>query len=115
MKTHSWRDRYNALPAARREKIEARVEETMREADLATLRSKLARMTQIQVAALLGVTQSSVSQLEGQTDVLLSSLAEYVRALGGELELVAHFGRRGDVRITQFDEVEEQLRGRVPA
>ncbi len=114
MKTHSWRDRYKALPAARRKKIAGRVEETMREADLATLRSKLAGMTQLQVGEVLGVTQSTISQLEGQTDVLLSSLAEYVRALGGELELIAHFGRRGDVRITQFDEVEEQLRDRAP-
>jgi hypothetical protein len=34
--------------------------------------------------------------------VLLSKLAAYVRALGGELELIARFPD-ADVRITQFD------------
>lgn len=43
--------------------------------------------TQIAVAAKLRVGQGSVSRIEKQSDFLLSTLREYVGALGGQLEL----------------------------
>jgi transcriptional regulator with XRE-family HTH domain len=51
-------------------------------------------ITQDQVAKVLNVRQAAVSKLEGRDDVLLSTLAAYVRALGGTLEVVARFGDR---------------------
>ena len=42
--------------------------------------------------------------------MLLSKLAEYIHALGGELELIARFPE-ADVRITQFDSEKKAANG----
>lgn len=46
----------------------------------------------------------AVSRLERQDDMLLSNLYAYVKALGGEVEILAKFPER-EVRITQFKEI----------
>jgi DNA-binding XRE family transcriptional regulator len=48
-------------------------------------------MTQTQLAKALGVSQAQVSRIEGQSDLFLSTLASYIEAMGGELNLVAAF------------------------
>jgi DNA-binding XRE family transcriptional regulator len=48
-------------------------------------------VTQVQVADALGISQGNVSQLEHRTELYLSTLREYVEALGGHLELAAVF------------------------
>ncbi len=45
------------------------------------------QQTQIAIAEKLRVGQGSVSRIEKQSDLLLSTLKEYVGALGGQLEL----------------------------
>jgi transcriptional regulator with XRE-family HTH domain len=68
---------------------------------LQELRRSVTGVTQSELAELMEVTQGAISQLESRHDVLLSKLAEYIHALGGELELIARFPD-ADVRITQF-------------
>jgi transcriptional regulator with XRE-family HTH domain len=63
---------------------------------------KLAGKSQRQVAETLGMKQPSLSKLEQQTDMQVSTLQKIVKALGGKLELVARFPK-GAVRIDQFD------------
>ena len=63
---------------------------------------KAREMTQTKMAEILGVAQSEISKVEHRTDLYISTLAEYVRALGGELEIRAVFPD-GDVKITQFE------------
>ena len=89
-----------------RASADRRVRETLVEMTLQELRKKVSGKTQVELAELLEVTQGAISQLEGRDDILLSRLAKYVRALGGDLELIAHFPD-ADVRITQFDETDE--------
>ncbi len=48
-------------------------------------------LTQTQLAQALGVSQAQVSRLESQTDLFLSTLASYIEAMGGELDLIATF------------------------
>lgn len=59
---------------------------------LAQLRAEIG-LSQAQIASAMGISQPRVSQLEngdvGQMEV--DTLARYVVALGGKLELVAHF------------------------
>jgi transcriptional regulator with XRE-family HTH domain len=43
--------------------------------------------TQVAVAERLNIAQGAVSRMEKQSDFLLSTLREYVSALGGQLEL----------------------------
>ena len=92
-------------PAAR-ERVDQRVRNTLLEMSLQEMRQKVSGKTQTELANLMEVTQGAISQLEGREDVLLSKLAQYVRALGGHLELVARFPD-ADVRITQFDHDDE--------
>jgi len=49
------------------------------------------KVTQEQLAGKLRVTQAAVSRLERRTDMHLSTLREFVRALGGEVEIRAVF------------------------
>ena len=68
--------------------------------DLAELRGTL-NLTQEELAERLSIAQSNVSRLERRGDMLISTLQEVVRALGGELRLSAVFPD-GVVEINQF-------------
>jgi len=54
--------------------------------DLHSIR-KAVGVTQVQLAERLGVGQAQVSKTENKVDLLLSTLASYLRALGVEAEL----------------------------
>ena len=58
-------------------------------------------LTQNMLARSMRTSQSEVSKLEQRTDTYVSTLHAYVKALGGELELVARF-RDAEIRIDQF-------------
>ena len=66
---------------------------------------KAREMTQIQLSEVLGVHQSEVSKIEDRTDICISTLVEYVEALGGRLEIRAVFPDH-EVRISQFEVAE---------
>ncbi|RAV00263.1 helix-turn-helix domain-containing protein [Mycolicibacter senuensis] len=55
--------------------------------DLAGLR-RTAGLTQVELAANLGVGQAQVSKIERQSDMLLSTLSAYLTALGVEARVV---------------------------
>ena len=48
-------------------------------------------ITQVQLAQSMGRDQGTVSRTERQDDLFVSTLSEYVQALGGKLELRAVF------------------------
>jgi ribosome-binding protein aMBF1 (putative translation factor) len=52
---------------------------------------KARALSQEDVAAALDKDQSAVSKLERRTDMHVSSLRRYIEALGGTLEITAHF------------------------
>lgn len=60
------------------------------ELQLADLRRTRDR-TQVEVAQAMDREQAAISRLERREDMYISTLREYVRALGGELKLVASF------------------------
>lgn len=83
-----------ALGKRRRRKIEARAAELVaEEMSLRDLR-RAHRMTQESVGESLGIGQEGVSRLEKRSDLLLSTLRNYVEAMGGHLQLVAEFPDR---------------------
>ena len=45
---------------------------------------------------------ASISKLERRADMYISTLRDFVRAMGGELEITARFPE-GEVRIKQLD------------
>jgi predicted transcriptional regulator len=58
--------------------------------ELAELR-KHRGITQVQLADRLRISQGNVSEMEHRRELYLSTLREYVEALGGRLELAAVF------------------------
>ncbi len=62
-------------------------------------------LTQEQLARVLKVNQSEISKIEQRTDMYLSTLAGYIKAMGGTLELRAVFPRGDTVKISQFEEL----------
>ena len=51
--------------------------------------------TQEQLAATLNVPQSQISRIEHQADLYLSTIARYIAAMGGRIEIIATFGDTG--------------------
>jgi len=64
-------------------------------------------LTQENLAIVLHVKQSEVSKIERRTDMYLSTLASYVKAMGGTLEIRAAFPNGEVVRINQFESLTE--------
>lgn len=58
-------------------------------------------ITQVHLAQLLKVKQAAVSKLERRTDMYVSTLQHFIRAMGGELKITANFPD-GSVEINQF-------------
>ncbi len=65
---------------------------------------KARALTQTKIAEELQIGQGDVSKLERRTDMYVSTLASYLRAIGAELEIRAVFPDGGEVKIRQFAE-----------
>lgn len=89
------------LPEERRKAVAKRSAELIaEELTLRQIREARAR-SQEALAKTLRIKQAAVSKLERRTDMYLSTLRSYIEAMGGTLEIVAHFPDQS-VRITQF-------------
>ena len=85
------RERMDSLPSVRRKMVEERANALiLEEMSLRDLR-KARQMTQVSVAKELGINQENVSRMEKRSDLLLSTLGNYVAAMGGNLRLVVEF------------------------
>jgi hypothetical protein len=72
------------------ERLAAKRAETLEEIRLYELRHAEA-VSQVDLAGRLDVTQGAISKLEHADDVRVSTLRQYLEALGARLELVAVF------------------------
>jgi transcriptional regulator with XRE-family HTH domain len=85
-----------------RRKVENRAAELIaEEMSLRDLR-KARKLTQARIAKALGVTQDSVSRLEKRSDLLLSTLRKTVKAMGGDVRIVAEFRDRAPVVLSDL-------------
>lgn len=95
------------LPPERQGRIDARYRELRQEvASLAEIR-RLAGWLQADVANALNVKQPSVSKIEKQGDMVLSTLRSYVEAIGGELELTVKFAKGPALQLLHFDDASQ--------
>ncbi len=62
------------------------------------------QLSQEQLANILHINQASVSKLERRADMYITTLRDFIRAMGGKLEIRAVFPE-GSVRIEQFHQV----------
>ena len=61
-------------------------------------------LSQEQLAQTLSVKQAAVSKLEKRTDMYISTLRNFIKAMGGDLEIIATFPD-GSVQISQFENI----------
>lgn len=97
---HKFSKLLDKMSPERRAQSDARVKELQAEMVLAELR-KYSGMTQQEMADILGISQPSLSKMESQDDMQISTLSRLISSLGGKLELIAHLPK-GDIRLTQF-------------
>ncbi|AQT67398.1 Antitoxin HigA [Anaerohalosphaera lusitana] len=81
-------------------RAKARAREEMAQMLLAEIRKETG-ITQENLAKSMGIKQPSLSKLESQRDMQISTLRRLIEALGGKLELIAHMPE-GDIKISQF-------------
>jgi transcriptional regulator with XRE-family HTH domain len=67
-------------------------------------------VTQVQLAETLGIQQATVAKYERQSDLLLSTLSSYVRAMGGSLKLMVEFPGKEPVALEGLGDTEEPRR-----
>jgi transcriptional regulator with XRE-family HTH domain len=82
------------------------------ELPLAELR-QARHFSQEQLAAELDVRQPAVAKIEKKTDMYISTLRRFIEAMGGKLEICAHFPD-GDVKINQFEELDNSHLDKIP-
>ena len=108
----SLQDKLATLDPARRARIEAEAERLHTEyLTLQELR-KARELTQVQLAETLGIQQATVAKYERQSDLLLSTLTSYVRAMGGSLKLMVEFPGKEPVALEGLGEIDEPRRRR---
>ena len=76
------------------------LQQHLKEMPLHELR-KAQHLSQENLAKRLNINQAAVSKMERRTDMYISTLRDYIRAMGGELEIIATFPD-GQVKIDNF-------------
>src|SRR4051812_2860939 len=99
-KARNFRELQAKMPADAQARVAARVKETLENMALDELRAARA-LTQENLAQVLNVNQAAISKLERRTDMYVTTLARFIEAMGGRLEIRAVFPD-GTVRISQF-------------
>jgi DNA-binding XRE family transcriptional regulator len=89
-KLTKWSELASKMSPAAQAEVRRRVKEELEKMPLHELRAAR-RLTQQQLAQTLEMSQAAVSQLEKRTDMYLSTLQNFVEAMGGHLEMYAVF------------------------
>ena len=76
------------LPADRQQVINDKAKRLSQSIQLGKLR-KTQQLRQTELAAMMGVSQASISKVESGKDIQLSTLQNYVQSLGGEVVITA--------------------------
>src|SRR6187549_1032106 len=56
-------------------------------------------VTQVDLAQKAHTSQSEISKLEGRADCMVSTVRDYLRGLGAELDIIARFPDGGTVKV----------------
>lgn len=89
-----------ALPVDRQQSIRARGAELV--AEEMTLRElrKAMGTTQAQLASRMGKPQATISRMEAQSDMLMSTLGQVVEGLGGRISIMAELPGHAPIRLS---------------
>lgn len=94
-----------SLPRDQQEQVEARYQELRQEVEGLRELRQIAGKAQEDVAGALNIKQPSVSKIEKQADMYLSTLRSYVEAIGGKLELTVKLPSRPPLKLHSLGDV----------
>jgi transcriptional regulator with XRE-family HTH domain len=94
-----------ALPPERRQRVDARHRELKDQVESLRELRQVAGKAQAEIAATLNIKQPSVSKIERQADMYLSTLRSYIQAVGGELDLVVRLPSRPPIRLHRLGDL----------
>ncbi len=60
------------------------------------------------MAVKLGIGQEGISRLEKRSDLMLSTLRNYVEAMGGKLSIIAEFPKSKPVKLKTLNTLESE-------
>jgi transcriptional regulator with XRE-family HTH domain len=101
------------LPKRRQDRIAARYHGLKDEVEGLKALRKAAGKAQGDIASSLNISQPSVSKIEKQADMYLSTLRNYVEAVGGDLELVVRFPKQEPIHLSGLREILDQPKSKV--
>ncbi|OYX71151.1 MAG: XRE family transcriptional regulator [Rhizobiales bacterium 32-66-11] len=103
-----------ALPAEEQAAIDARYQDLKQEVEGLRELRQITGKAQADIATALNIKQPSVSKIEKQADMYLSTLRSYVEAVGGKLELMVKLPKRPAMRIHHLGDVAPAVRAPKP-
>ena len=101
--TKNFKSLQNKMSKPAQVKVQQAVQKYRAEMALNELRAARS-MTQQHLGKILNINQAAVSKLEHRADMYVSSLQDFVEAMGGRLVISAKFPD-GEVNITQFRKI----------
>jgi predicted XRE-type DNA-binding protein len=103
MATHKFSELREKMSPEARERSERLAEKALAEMPLQELRNARG-LSQKMLAGALGIQQPAVAKMEKRADMYISTLRSHIEAMGGQLEITAHFPD-GSVRISNFSRI----------
>lgn len=101
-----YRDLRAKMSPEARELSEKKTMELLADMPLQELR-QARQLSQEQLASILHVHQAAISKMEHRTDMYISTLRNFIKAMGGDLKIIAQFPD-GEIQINQFEQVDAQ-------
>jgi len=92
------------LSPAQRKRVETRAAQLIAEEMTLQQLRQACKLTQGKVAKSLRIGQEGVSKIERRSDLLISTLRDYIKAMGGELSLIVEFPDRKPVILSGIAE-----------
>jgi predicted transcriptional regulator len=104
--THKFSELEEKMPPESRERVDQAVREALKELPLDELRNAQG-LSQKMLAEALGIQQPAIAKMEKRTDMYISTLRSHIEAMGGHLEITAHFpdGSVRTRRIANFSQI----------
>ncbi|MDR1107835.1 MAG: helix-turn-helix domain-containing protein [Spirochaetaceae bacterium] len=101
--THKFSELEEKMSPESRARVDQAVQKALRELPLDELRNARG-LSQKMLADALGIQQPSIAKMEKRTDMYISTLRSHIEAMGGHLEITAHFPD-GSVKIANFSQI----------
>jgi transcriptional regulator with XRE-family HTH domain len=95
------------LPPERQAHIDTRYRELKQEVEGLRELRRIAGKAQLDIATALNIKQPSVSKIEKQADMVLSTLRSTIEAIGGERDLVVRLPKHPAFRLRHLGDVFE--------